>query len=309
MKTFVIVLLTICLFGCAPASNKSVDAYNADPVATDTIRISTCYSCERLTKKWIDEYHKIHSDVHFKLNINESSSCLASLNETSDIAMISRELTMEEESAGYCVASVAKHGVVLIINEHNPYIDYLKDGVTKEAITEVFKKGTWYPVTKQEKYPLNFYYRPSRAGNTWNLLNFLDINIDNLTGKSVETESDMINAVRNDIYGLGYCSHIHAYDPETNAQVSGIKVLPIKDYYGLTHHFYDSLNLLKHAICYGRYKFHLYPTIYLTMKTKPNDENIRSFVRWIFTDAQPIVESEGYIKLGQSEIGCRIKDI
>lgn len=297
------------LMGCSSRQEGAVLQDLPDSGPADTITIAACYSGERLTRKWVEEYGKLNPAVPFKVTVNESSSCVASLDDRTTIALISRELLPEEDSVSYCISSVAKHGVVLVVSAENPYIDIIEAGVTKEAILEIYKTGSWNPLDRENSNPLHIYYRTPRAGNTWNLLNYLGLSADSMTGVSVETDTDIIEALRKDPYGLGYCSHINAYDIETNAQAAGIRVVPIKDQYGLSHDFYDSLNLMKRAIWNGRYQFHLYPTLYIVMKAKPKDEQTKSFLRWVFTDGQQIVEEEGYIKLRNYEIGCRIKEL
>jgi ABC-type phosphate transport system substrate-binding protein len=309
MKMPTFFLFVFILFGCAPKEENRSNADDIKSERIDTISISACFSCERLTKRWIEEFEQANPAIHFHLSVNESSSCITSLSKGAQIAVISRDLLDEEDSLNYCVSSVAKHGVVLIVNENNPYINIIRDGISIESIKDMYQKGTWYPIAKENKYPLNLYFRTPKAGNTRNLINFLDINPDSLSGNQVETDLDMVESIRNDKFGLGYCSHINAYDLKKNTQVSGIKVVPLLDCYGMMHHFYDSLNLMKRAIWSGRYQFHLYPTIYIVLKEKPANLNVKKFLTWVFTSGQNVVEQEGYIRLKRNEIGCRIKDL
>ncbi len=308
MKPYIFFIIPLIFLGCNSGKDSS-EANGPVGPGQDTIRIASCFSCERLTNKWAGEYQKSHPEIYFDILVDESSSCIAALNGPSRIAVISRELLPEEDSLHYCISSVAKHGVVLIVNEENPYTDILKKGVDKATIIEMYETSSWYPLARENQYPLNIYYRTIRAGNTFNLMNFLNMDPSKLSGKPVDSDIDMVEAIRSDRFGLGYCSNINAYDIETNAQARGIRVLPIRDYPVLTPLFYDSLHLMKRAIWTGKYQFHLHPTLYVVMKEKPPDPATRSFLKWIFTTGQQVVEKEGYIQLRQSEIGCRIKDL
>lgn len=307
-----VLIFAVCLVifsGCGPVEEKTFNTETTATPSVDTIRIIACHSCQQLLTAWIEAFEELYPDIHFKLSFDESTSCITSLSEKAHIAFISRELMEGEDASVYCISSVAKHGLVIIVNKNNPYIDIINHGVEIESIKTACSEVSWYAITKDTQYPMHFYYRSTGAGNTKNLINFLGLDQDSLRGELVETDIDMVNAIKSDPYGLGYCSHIHAYDLSTNAQVEGIKVVPFKDNFGLTHHFYDSLNLMKRAIWTGKYQCHLYPTIYLITKEKPTDVNIKQFMKWVFTDGQKIVEREGYVRLRSSEIGCRIKEL
>jgi phosphate transport system substrate-binding protein len=309
MEKLIFPLFLFILFGCIPEQKNRMNSENLNLSRVDTIKMAACYSSRRMVEKWVEEFQKTHPDIHFGLEFDESSSCVSSLSHGSHLAFISRELIMEEDSLPYCVSAVAKHGLVIIVNEKNPYIELIKKGVTINSLKAIYEQGSWYAIANDNKYPLHIYYRTIGAGNTKNFMDFLDLDEAYLTGRLVETDIDMVDSIKNDPLGLGYCSHINAYDLNTNAQAKGIVVVPLKDNLGRTYHFYDSLNLLKRVIWAGKYQCHLFPTLYLVIKDKPEDQNIKEFLKWVFTDGQEVSEKEGYIKLRNSEIGCRIKDL
>lgn len=303
MKTLAYFLMFFILFGCVQPQEERTVVGNETQILIDTVQIYACYSSEKLVKAWIAEFQKINPQFNCKLTLNESSFCISALQESSHISFISRALLDDEEKLINCILPVAKHGLVLIVNEKNPYISIIKNGLKIESLQKVYKENSWYAIANANENPIHFYYRIPGAGNTDNFLDFLDLTPDDLSGELVETDIDLVNAVKDDPYGLGYCSHINAYDNKSNAQAEGIFVVPLKDNFGMAHRFYDSLSLMKRAIWAGKYQCHLYPTLYLVTKEKPHDENIKAFLRWVITEGQEIVDKEGYVKLRSGEIG------
>jgi phosphate transport system substrate-binding protein len=109
--------------------------------------------------------------------------------------------------------------------------------------------------------------------------------------------------------GIGYCSSIVAYDPDTRKEVPGIRVVPIDhNFNGVLEHneqFYDSLDLMLRAMWTGQYPCHLDVDLYYITRLDAGNRLVKEYLKWVLDEGQNHLMSSGYIRLRSCDAGCQ----
>jgi phosphate transport system substrate-binding protein len=315
MKTKILpaILLTILLFGCKQVTTRQETTL---PFHKGPIRITGAYALNPLVTAWIAEFKKTHPSVEFDIKPNGSGSGLKDLTSgQTDIAMISSDVVADKDSVLWIIP-VARLGVVPIISEKNPYLtEILKKGMKKEFLVSCFatmgRAAAWgddYGV--QSKDPVKTYIRSDSSGATDVLGKYLWLASHEMKGTGVEGDEKMVEAVKNDPAGLGYCNFIYAIDITTQKFAPGIHVVPLdlnlNGKIDEKENFYNNVTSLQRAMWSGRYPCIMTRNLYLATKGKPLTAEVMQFLVWVLTDGQKIVAQQGYIELHSFEIPPRL---
>ncbi len=320
-RLYLIILIKLVIFsGCNPDRLLDENPQGNSPNFEElegTLRISGTYALDPLVTQWVEEFKRKHPEILFEIKKTGTGKGMEDLlSGEIELAMVSRELTIEDEEKGIWKIGVAKDGVVAIINEENPYLnDILSRGITFGEFVDIFtneKTQNWGKVLKIENNdPIIVFTRSDNSGAAELWAKFLRIEKRDLKGIEVEGDESMIHSILNEPLGLGFCNSIFAYDKTTRKEISGIKVVPIDhNYNGIiekNEKFYDSLDLIQRAMWLGKYPCHLFRTLYFVSKEKPQNELVIEFLKWVLTDGQEQVGIEGYVKLKNSEIKMNLK--
>jgi phosphate transport system substrate-binding protein len=315
MKTF-LASLVICLLifaGCNTKTNRP----EAETLShQNEISITGAYALAPLMQKWVDEFHKTHPTVKFTIVANGSDQGLADvLTGKNDIGMISAEIPKGQDG-GLQIIPVSRLGVVPVISSKNPYIEEIsRKGISREDLVSLFAAGkpkTWGDIYgKSGKDPVNVYIRKDSSGASKTLARYLWIETNELKGKAIDGETNLIDAVKADPLSLGYCNFIYTLDQTSKQFSKDLRVLPIDfDQNGTIdgkEKIFDNAEQLQRAMWLGKFPCSLVRNLYLVTKGKPHSREVAEFLYWVITDGQKMVSDNGYIELHTSEIQFLIK--
>jgi len=231
-----------------------------------------------------------------------------------DLVMLSRDLHPKVEDSNLWRLCVSKMGVVPIMNSKNPFArNLIEKGITQEQLIRIFTSTsmTWNDVLNNQSTELvNTYIREANSGAQDVWLNYLCIDDDELNGILKSGDDEMIVAVQEDPFGLGFCNLNYAFDPTTGDPVENIQAIPIDLNYNGSIDFkergYNNLMEYQRAICLGKYPKSLCRSLQLMALKRPEDPVIKTFIKWILTDGQVIVEKAGYVKLNHHALECAL---
>ena len=124
---------------------------------------------------------------------------------------------------------------------------------------------------------------------------------------------DMIDSIRTVPLSIGLCCQRYAYDLLTRKEIEQIKVIPIEcNSNGILEDkekFYDDLDLLQRAMWTGKYPIHSFLNYYIVAKEKPKNKLHIDFMKWVLTEGQKELHTEGYILLRTRIINTEINEL
>ncbi|MFH1863808.1 MAG: substrate-binding domain-containing protein [bacterium] len=314
MKKILSSLLVISLFIGAAAQPNQVTATEEE--LKGVITMSGAWALYPLAIKWAEEFQKIHLKVKIDIAAGGAGKGIAdALAQVVDIGMVSREIYPAEVQKGAWWVPVAKDAVVPTVNMNNPALkEVLSKGVTREALRDIWIKGhvkDWETIVSagkqgSRKEDLHVYTRSDACGaaDTW--AKFLGAKQEDLLGVGVYGDPGLAEAVKKDIFGIGFNNINYVYDAKTKRQVEGIKVLPI-DINGSgsideDEDFYDSRDEIVGAIAAGKYPSPPARDLYFVSQGKPKSKVVIEFITWVLTDGRNYVSDAGYITISDEKL-------
>jgi phosphate transport system substrate-binding protein len=276
------------------------------------VSISGAFALYPLTAKWAEEFQKINPKVRIDISAGGAGKGMAdALSGMIDLGMFSRGITEEEKAKGCWWIAVTKDAVLPTINAANPWIDQIrKTGITHEQFKKIFITGEivkWKELFGYgEDKQINVFTRSDACGAAQMWGEYLGKDQESLIGVGVFGDPGMADAVKNDIYSLGFNNVIYVYDLKTRKCYDNMGVIPI-DLNGdgmisTDEDFYSTLDEITVATKSGKYPSPPARDLYFVSKGKPVNTVVIEFLKWILTDGQKYVEEAGYVKLAEEKI-------
>ena len=311
-------LTTISLIACfsallffAVSCNQAVKKQNPETLE-GTISISGAFAMYPLTVKWAEEFKKLHPKVTIDISAGGAGKGMVDvLNKLVDLAMFSREVSPEEQAKGAWFIAAAKDAVLPTINTANPvYQELASKGMKKQDFIDVFITGkikTWGQLTQSNsKAKINIYTRSDACGAAEMWAKYLGKSQEDLTGVGIYSDPGMCDAVKNDIYGIGYNNVAYAYDPKTRKNYEGMAIIPIdlneNGVIDSSENFYGQLDKLTIAIKEERFPSPPARNLYFVTKGKPDNALVVAFLKFVLNDGQKYIHEAGYVELNESKL-------
>ena len=311
MKTRIILIIGILLFSLSLVEGNEKGTSKSD-YKTSSMNIFTSPDVYSLTTKLISEYTRLNPELKVQV-ITTSDADLTKLLKTSPaIGFISDESLHAEENLSAWNMVVGRDIIVPVMNRSNP----LHDEICKNGISPVKfalfitggtdEKGGQLSGDQQSKaeFPVHYYFvnEPSLISR---LINFVNANNRNPKAIKVATEQALISAIQNDPLGIGFCKLNSITDMKNQTLSAGISLVPIdKNSNGKLDYseaIYDNLQQFSRGVWIGRYPISLSGKIYSVSSQKPQNETELSFLNWVLTDGQQLLNSTGYSDLVLNE--------
>ncbi len=303
MRKILLLALAGFLF-CTGCAQKNKAKY--------TITISGAFALYPMMIRWSEEFRKVHPEIGFDINAGGAGKGMSDvLAGMVDIAMVSRDITTDEEGRGAWYIAVAYDAVIPVMNAENPFREYLQTHGLKQAqFKAIFVDKTmkyWEELTGQPgTTAINIYTRADSCGAAETWAKYLGGKQENLTGIGVSSDPGLAEAVRNDKLGMGYNNVNYAFNPETQLPVAGILPIPLdinsNGKIDPREQIYQDLNSVTSAIAQGVYPSPPARNLYLVCKGGPTNENLVMFLRWILTEGQGMTLKNGYVPVSQTQL-------
>jgi glycine cleavage system H lipoate-binding protein len=134
---------------------------------------------------------------------------------------------------------------------------------------------------------------------------YLNTEAGKINGVKTLNDQELISAVQNDPYAIGFCKMIDITGTDNQQIVENIRLLPLDkngngkmDY---MERIYDDMDAFSRGIWIGKYPKSLYSDIYLVSKAQPKNENEVAFLTWVLNDGQKFLNPNGYSDLVYNE--------
>lgn len=310
MRTIILVLCVVIISGC---HTRNSEQSQKNPVPTPKsdlsgqFTISGAYALYPLVKKWSNDFMKIHPGIKIEITANGTGQGINELlSRKSQLAMISRPLTDEEQSDSIWTMPVAKAGVAPIINQKNPYYKrILHNGIDPKKLIQLFsgnKPLTWgelLDTVSREKVIV--YTRGDESGAAVVWANFLWKESTDLKGTKVTGDEEMIRSVQGNTLAIGYCNFSYAFDTVTGERIKDIQVVPIDlDFDKVIDKKelpFSNINKAHRGLWLGYYPKNLTRELCIGSIGKPTDMAILEFLNYLLTTGQASVGSSGFCEL------------
>lgn len=305
---FILVILSFILSGCGSENSGNENSSGDSAKLSGQISISGAFALYPLAVKWAEEFRKIHPDVKIDVQAGGAGKGMAdALARQVDLGMVSRDINEEEIKQGAWYIPVTKDAVIPTFNSNNPYLkDIQQKGIRKQTFIDLWinnKSVTWGELSgKGRKDPVKLYKRSDASGAAESWAKYLGgKKQDDMKGTGVFGDPGLANAVKKDIYGIGFNNVIFVYDLNTKKPYEGILVVPIdindNGKIDPEEDFYGSMDSINAAIADGRYPSPPARELYFVSKGKPKDKLTIEFLKWVLTDGQKYVKEAGFINL------------
>ncbi len=302
--------IALILCGCSGSSGDKKQT---------TINISGAFALYPLTVKWAEAYMQEHPEVRINISAGGAGKGMTdALSDMVDLGMFSREVSKEEQQKGAWKVAVARDAVLPTINISNPYLEkLLKKGVTKEQLQEIFLNKTitcWEEIFgDKDEMLINLYTRSDACGAAAMWAAYLGAAQEDLAGTGVFGDPGVADAVKRDMYGLGFNNLVYVFDVKTKKKYEGIEVLPL-DLNGnriidKEEDFYSDIDAIAAAVKNGIYPSPPARDLYFISHQKPQKKHVLDFLTWVLSDGQQYVETAGYIAIPGKQLKEELQKI
>jgi len=304
-----IILFAACLLlmtSNSPGLNASSPDGNHDE---STVNVISSPSLLKMVKEWASGYSMKNSGII--VNVSAAGPGGIKWSDTNaSIFFVSNE---DIEKAGEDILwkmSVGRDIFVPVVSSGNPFAnELLKTGLSPIELSTVFSAserqiwGSLLGITQKspaQGYIVNDTYTISH------LASFLKTDAEKINGITLESSQELIKALENDPYGIGFCRLTDLIDMEKQELAHGVLFLPVDinnnnqlDYF---EQIYSDLNSFMHGVWIGKYPKELYSNIFTASSVYPPDEPGLLFIKWILTDGQNSLAENGYATLESGEV-------
>lgn len=295
---------------CAP---KVKNGYSKERGFEGNISLSGAFALYPLVVVWSEDFKKIHPNVRFNISAGGAGKGIADvLTGMVDIGMVSRDLHEQELKNGAIPIIVAKDAVICTINPGNPnYHAILSRGLSRDELADIFvnrKYSTWKQIDPQfTADPINVYVRSDAAGAAETWAKFFSHRQEDLQGIGIFGDPGIAQAIKDDIYGIGFNNINYVYNLKTNEVFDRIGVVPLdlnkNGRADVEEQFYGTLSELTDAVATGKYPAP--PSRELTFVTKQKTQSLllKEFISFVLQkQAQSLLLENGYVPLNETLI-------
>lgn len=316
MKRIVVYLFCFILFVSFLYSSQVMAADPAQNLK-GTVRISGAWALYPMMVKWGEEFRKTYPGIRIDISAGGAGKGIAdALNGLVDIGMVSRDIRPEEIKPGTTYVPVVKDAVFPTMSMNNPAMKNIaKKGIKKKTFNDLWILGkplTWGEISGTiTKNSIQVYTRSDSCGAAETWAHYLGKKQEDLKGVGVYGDPGLAEAVKRDVYGVGYNNLNYAYDAKTGLPVAGIQIIPIDVNENGKIDPNEDLSTKEKAIkavLSGVYPSPPARDLYLITKERFKEPS-KTFVQWILTEGQKYVNEVGYIKIAPKQIAESLKKL
>jgi len=299
------------LFHFCQTSDQRNTADHADVRLRDAnFTVSGAYALYPLAQIWVDIYKQSLPEV--RITVFPASSTKGVTDALLGLAEIGLYSGLHPESIdeALIVFKVAKDAVVPTINQSNPYLkELIENGLSIADLKDVYitrRIDRWNQLTgSEEGREIVLFTRSDASGAAAVWAEFLGATQENLTGIGVYGDAGMTQAVRSDIYSLGYDNLRFVFDNKSGRLYPGLYVPPVdfnmNDQIDPEERLYINIESLKEGIKSGNYLYPLARDLYLVVNREQRNPFVRDFLNWVLTEGTLFTDGAGYVGLTEDE--------
>jgi|WetSurMetagenome_2_1015567.scaffolds.fasta_scaffold01623_1 glycine cleavage system H lipoate-binding protein/ABC-type phosphate transport system substrate-binding protein len=302
MKRTIILLINLLLINYS-IINSAVPVTEVNSATGDSIRIISTPDLYNLSITWANEYNRLNPAVKVKVITVEDTKMTDNLLKEGNIGFVSNEFSPELNNKSLVKVVVGRDIIVPIMNSKNPEAEDISlHGISTAALIQLLTNTdsrNWGTLlNNSHNTPIHFYWI-NDASIATDLTEYLNTDKKLIKGIEVKSGEEMISAIKNDPYAVGFCKMVNILDFKTQGIIENIKLLPIDrngnnkiDY---NEKIYDDFNVFSRGVWIGKYPKTLFSSIYSVSSIQSETE--MAFLKWVLTDGQQFLYGKGYSDL------------
>jgi glycine cleavage system H lipoate-binding protein/ABC-type phosphate transport system substrate-binding protein len=306
-KTFFLIVSVLLLYAVKVVAYNPTEKDNTK--RENTISILCSPDLYDLTIQWGHDYSKINPGLTFDVVPASPEEFSGMLKKGPNLGFVSNRYYQSFENNLDWKILVGRDIVVPVINSNNPFIDQIdQKGISSAMLAEILKNPHargWELFLDNGKHISLNYYHTDDASILSEVADFTNTHQTKIKGTNVKDGKALVDAIQNDIYGLGFCKLNDIIGHNSHELADNIKLLPIDingngqiDYF---EQIYDNLNAFTRGVWIGKYPKTFVRNLYSVANSIPNNETEAAFLKWVLTDGQQVLETNGYCELVSSE--------
>jgi len=307
MRTRIFLFIGILLLSCSIAISKDT-VTGESPSNQGPIELFTSPELYNLTMKWVNEYGSFDPKVKFNVVKSEDIKIAGLLNSGRGIGFIRDESFPAVHNKSTWSMVVGHDVIVPVMNSSNPFRDEIcRKGISTEKLARILtnsEKNSWGIIAgnvgNSTDIPMCV-YTLNDASVTSGIGNFLNISTPVANCVKVGSGEEMLEKVQKDPYALGFCKLVQIIDPEIQGFAKNVSLVPIdKNGNGKIDYMeaiYDNLQDFSRGVWIGKYPKSLSGNIYSVTSGKPKSDAEVAFLKWVLTDGQQYLNTNGFSDL------------
>lgn len=316
MKNLILIISSVTLFAL-PFANKSEASSPAVQNQNDSISVWSSSELSNLTNTLVGEYAKTNQGVKVNVTSAETAKIADQLEVAGNIGFITKDQLYALSTKPVWSIALARDIIVPVMNPKNPFRDeiYLK-GLSAQDFAMAFSnsgKSSWGSLLdNQQSAPVSCYYIDSESTIPY-LAKFTQTDESKISGKSVANYDQMIKEIQNNKYAIGFCKLVDIINFENQEFDKNLSLIPIDingnnqiDYF---EDIYKNAGALTRGIWIGKYPKTLYASIYAVSNSIPTKNEDLALMKWVLTDGQQYIHTEGYSELISSERQPKVQSL
>jgi glycine cleavage system H lipoate-binding protein/ABC-type phosphate transport system substrate-binding protein len=308
MKRTIYLLISLLVINCSNLSGKG--SLNEErPPTGDSIKLLSTPDLYNLSVKWADEYKRIYPETKIQVISVSGSRIAANLLEKGNFGFVSNESYSGFESEKMWKAVIGRDVIVPVISSKNPFLEEIyQHGISTESFARLLNNKdsqNWGALLKNgQNSPVNYYFINEESVKS-RLAGFLKTDAIMVKGNEVGSSEEMISAIQKDPYSIGFCKMVNILDNKNQTFLENIRLVPIdRNGNGLIDYnekIFDDYNVFSRGVWIGKYPKSLISNIYSVSANQPGNDAEIAFLKWVITDGQQFLYSNGYSDLLISE--------
>ena len=308
MKRTVLLSISVLLLFCNSLYSKHPENSN-NPLPGDSIKVMASPDLYNLSTKWAVEYNKLVPGAQIKVvNISDQEKAEDFL-KAGSLGFVSNGFCAGLTDESLWKVVIGRDVIVPVINARNPFLEEInKHGISPNVLSSFLNNENsrdWSFLIKNGKSVKADYFCISDEAALKSLAVYFKSDETKAGGTNMGNAVQVIEAIGKDPYAIGFCKLINILDPENQALVENIKLLPVdRNGNGLidtNEKIYDNVNDFTRGVWIGKYPKALFSNIYTVSNGQPENANEVAFVKWVLTDGQKYLAGNGYTDLIVSE--------
>jgi glycine cleavage system H lipoate-binding protein/ABC-type phosphate transport system substrate-binding protein len=309
MKNKILLLSAVLLFTCILSGCNNEKAKESVDDESNTTTVFSSPDLKEITSKWVKMYSLHNPEARIQLIEVPEASISEYIDQNRSIGFLSETYTDEVVSELKWKETIGREVIVAIVSENNPFLDELKQrGISISELSGIISEpemNNWNILDDSwDSTPVNLYIADNPFA-TAGIKNVFEAEEADLSRAKIIANKRMIVSVKFDPSAIGFCSLNDIIDYGVRDITDGIMLLPIdRNENGRidnTENFYGSLEDFGRGVWLGKYPGALSRDIYSVSAAIPSTELERSFMRWILTNGQFLLNNHGYSDLMASE--------
>ena len=272
-----------------------------------TIKIAGTRLVYPLMQRWIDEYSKLHPDVHFILNSRIPADSV-------DISIVSHILAPKDIKPSKTEIVISRYLQLPVVNSNRTDVNQLQEkGFNDASFKQVyFGETTTSNISSDAVFTV--YKRKQNACASQSFANHFGDEQKDIKGIGVVgDDKDLLTAVKKDVNGISYNNLGFIYNIKTRRLVDSIAIVPIdfneNGKIDEDEKIYETLDkVIAYAEKTNSPKLLIENVHVLFKKDNPN-KDVTSFLKWVLQKGQVYNHEYGFLNLSPATKQQGIKSV